>query len=102
MLFHVIWEFIDTTEEGQKRSLSVFSQLAAARRRRLQRGVLRLQRRDGRRRARRGRQRRDALADDRSVDARGCGSTVTPIVPIEEASSQIANEAVGVPRLRLG
>ena len=26
MLFHVSWEFIDTTEEGQKRSLSVFSQ----------------------------------------------------------------------------
>ena len=26
MLFHVTWEFIDPTEEGQKRSLSVFSQ----------------------------------------------------------------------------
>lgn len=26
MLFHVTWEFVDTTEEGQKRSLSVFSQ----------------------------------------------------------------------------
>jgi len=26
MLFHVSWEFIDTTEEGQKRSLAVFSQ----------------------------------------------------------------------------
>ena len=26
MLFHVTWEFIDPTEEGQKRSLAVFSQ----------------------------------------------------------------------------
>ena len=26
MLFHVTWQFIDTTEEGQRRSLSVFSQ----------------------------------------------------------------------------
>jgi len=26
MLFHVSWKFIDTTEEGQKRSLAVFSQ----------------------------------------------------------------------------
>ena len=25
MLFHVTWEFIDTTEEGQKRSLELFS-----------------------------------------------------------------------------
>ena len=25
MLFHVTWEFIDTSEAGQKRSLSVFS-----------------------------------------------------------------------------
>ena len=25
MLFHVTWEFIDRTEEGQKRSLSVFA-----------------------------------------------------------------------------
>ncbi len=24
MLFHVIWEFIDTTEDGSRRSLSVF------------------------------------------------------------------------------
>ena len=26
MLFHVTWEFIDTTEEGQRRSLAVFAQ----------------------------------------------------------------------------
>jgi Domain of unknown function (DUF3303) len=26
MLFHVTWTFVDTTEEGEKRSLSVFSQ----------------------------------------------------------------------------
>jgi hypothetical protein len=26
VLFHVSWEFIDTTEEGERRSLSVFSQ----------------------------------------------------------------------------
>jgi hypothetical protein len=26
MLFHVMWEFVDTTEEGEKRSLEVFSQ----------------------------------------------------------------------------
>ena len=26
MLFHVTWQFIDPTEEGQKRSLDVFSQ----------------------------------------------------------------------------
>ena len=26
MLFHVTWEFIDPTEEGQKRTLSAFSQ----------------------------------------------------------------------------
>ena len=26
MLFHVMWEFVDTTEEGERRSLSVFSQ----------------------------------------------------------------------------
>jgi hypothetical protein len=26
MLFHVTWEFVDTSEEAQKRSLSVFSQ----------------------------------------------------------------------------
>ena len=25
MLFHVTWEFIDTTEEGQKRGLAMFS-----------------------------------------------------------------------------
>lgn len=25
MLFHVTWEFIDTTEQGEKRSLNVFS-----------------------------------------------------------------------------
>lgn len=24
MLFHVVWEFIDTSEEGEKRSLEVF------------------------------------------------------------------------------
>ena len=26
MLFHVAWEFVDTSEDGEKRSLSVFSQ----------------------------------------------------------------------------
>ena len=26
MLFHVLWEFIDTTEDGERRSLEVFSQ----------------------------------------------------------------------------
>jgi hypothetical protein len=26
MLFHVLWEFVDTTEEGERRSLAVFSQ----------------------------------------------------------------------------
>jgi hypothetical protein len=26
MLFHVMWEYIDTTEEGERRSLAVFSQ----------------------------------------------------------------------------
>ncbi len=26
MLFHVTWEFIDTSEEGQRRSLGVFAQ----------------------------------------------------------------------------
>jgi hypothetical protein len=26
MLFHVLWEFIDTSEEGERRSLEVFSQ----------------------------------------------------------------------------
>jgi hypothetical protein len=26
MLFHVMWEFVDTTEEGERRSLAVFSQ----------------------------------------------------------------------------
>jgi hypothetical protein len=26
MLFHVMWEFVDTTEDGERRSLSVFSQ----------------------------------------------------------------------------
>jgi hypothetical protein len=26
MLFHVMWEFVDTTEEGTRRSLEVFSQ----------------------------------------------------------------------------
>jgi hypothetical protein len=26
MLFHVIWEFIDTTEDGERRTLDVFSQ----------------------------------------------------------------------------
>lgn len=26
MLFHVMWEFIDTTEDGERRTLSVFSQ----------------------------------------------------------------------------
>ena len=25
MLFHVTWEFVDTTEEGEKRSLDVFA-----------------------------------------------------------------------------
>ena len=25
MLFHVTWKFIDTTEEGQRRSLSIFA-----------------------------------------------------------------------------
>jgi hypothetical protein len=26
MLFHVMWEFVDTTEEGEERSLGVFAQ----------------------------------------------------------------------------
>jgi hypothetical protein len=26
MLFHVMWEFVDTTEEGERRSLEVFAQ----------------------------------------------------------------------------
>jgi hypothetical protein len=26
MLFHVMWEFVDTTEDAERRSLSVFSQ----------------------------------------------------------------------------
>ena len=26
MLFHVMWEYIDTTEEGERRSLEVFAQ----------------------------------------------------------------------------
>lgn len=26
MLFHVTWQFVDTSEEGERRSLSVFSQ----------------------------------------------------------------------------
>ncbi|HUR84032.1 MAG TPA: DUF3303 family protein [Solirubrobacteraceae bacterium] len=26
MLFHVLWEFVDTTEDGERRSLEVFSQ----------------------------------------------------------------------------
>lgn len=26
MLFHVMWEFVDTTEEGEQRSLAVFAQ----------------------------------------------------------------------------
>jgi hypothetical protein len=26
MLFHVMWEFVDTTEEGERRSLSVLAQ----------------------------------------------------------------------------
>jgi hypothetical protein len=26
MLFHVMWEFVDTTEDGERRSLEVFSQ----------------------------------------------------------------------------
>ena len=25
MLFHVLWEFVDTTEDGERRSLEVFS-----------------------------------------------------------------------------
>ena len=91
MLFHVMWEFVDTSEEAQKRSLSVFSS-GGLRTAPIQRGVLRLQRRDG----------GVALVEvdsaatlSRTIDPSNpwLRFTVTPIVPIEE-SSQIANEAV--------
>ena len=92
MLFHVIWEFVDTSEEGQKRSLSVFSQWQPPAGADFSKGFYGFSDGTG----------GVALVE---VDSAGALSrtidpwtpwlrfTVTPIVPIEEASA-IANEAV--------
>jgi uncharacterized protein DUF3303 len=91
MLFHVTWEFIDPTEEGQKRSLSVFSQWQPPAGAEFQgfygfadgTGGVALIEVDS------------AATLSRTIDpwTPWLRFTVTPIVPIEE-STQIATEAV--------
>ena len=98
MLFHVMWEFVDTSEEGQKRSLEPLLAMAAARRTPTSAaassasptgpGGVALVEVDSA---------ADAVADDRPVDA-VAAVHVTPIVPIEE-SSQIARRGGGLARL---
>jgi hypothetical protein len=92
MLFHVTWKFIDTSEEGQRRSLSVFSQWQPPAGADFSRGfygfsdatggvaILEVD---------------SAATLSRTIDpwTPWLQFTVTPILPIEEAS-QIANEAV--------
>ena len=93
MLFHVIWEFIDTSEEGQKRSLSVFSQWKPPDGADFSKGFYGFGDGSG------------GVAivevDSAATLARTIDPwtpwlrfTATPILPIEE-SSQIATEAVG-------
>jgi len=91
MLFHVMWEFVDTSEEGQQRSLSLFSQWQPPEGADFSRGFFGFSDGTG----------GVALVE---VDSAATLSrttdpwtpwlrfTVTPIVPIEE-SSQIAGEA---------
>jgi Protein of unknown function (DUF3303) len=92
MLFHVTWEFVDTSEEGQKRSLSVFSGWQPPDGADLSRGFFGFG--DG----------TGGVAlievDSAATLARTIDPwtpwlrfTVKPILPIEEAT-QIANEAV--------
>jgi Protein of unknown function (DUF3303) len=92
MLFHVTWKFIDTSEEGQRRSLSVFSQWQPPAGADFSKGfygfsdatggvaILEVD---------------SAATLSRTIDpwTPWLRFTVTPILPIEEAS-QIANEAV--------
>ena len=92
MLFHVMWEFVDTTEEGQRRSLSVFSGWEPPAGADFSRGFFGFSDGTG----------GVALVEvdsaatlSRTIDTwtPWLRFTVTPIVPIEEASA-IANEAV--------
>jgi hypothetical protein len=92
MLFHVTWQFIDTTEEGQRRSLSVFSQWQPPAGADFSKGFYGFSDGTG----------GVALieADSAATLARTISPwtpwlrfEVTPIVPIEE-SAQIGNEAV--------
>jgi hypothetical protein len=92
MLFHVMWEFVDTTEEGQRRSLSVFSGWEPPAGADFSRGFFGFSDGTG----------GVALVDvdsaatlSRTIDpwTPWLRFTVTPILPIEEASA-IANEAV--------
>ena len=92
MLFHVIWEFIDTSEEGQKRSLSVFSNWQPPDGADFSRGFYGFSDGTG----------GVALVEvdsaqtlARTIDpwTPWLRFTVTPIVPVEE-SAKLANEAV--------
>ena len=97
MLFHVSWEFIDTTEEGQKRSLSVFSQWQPPEGADFSKGFYGFSDGSG------------GVAIVEVDSAATLARTIdpwtpwlrfkaTPILPIEE-SSQLAGEAVVVPRI---
>ncbi len=91
MLFHVTWKFIDTTEEGQRRSLSIFAKWQPPAGAQFQGfygfatggGGVALVEADS----------AAALAKTTSPWTPWLEFTATPIVPIEE-SSGIANESV--------
>ena len=92
MLFHVTWEFVDTSEEGQRRSLAVFSKWQPPAGADFSRGFYGFS---------------DGSGGVAIVEVDSAATLqrttdpwtpwlrfeVTPIVPIEE-STQIANEAV--------
>ncbi len=92
MLFHVTWEFVNASEEGQKRSLAVFSQWQPPEGADFSKGFYGFTDGTG----------GVALVevDSAATMARAIDPwtpwlrfTIKPIVPIEEAT-QIANEAV--------
>ena len=92
MLFHVSWKFIDTTEEGQRRSLAVFAKWQPPAGAQFQGfygfatggGGVALIEADS----------AATLAKTTAPWTPWLQFTATPIVPIEDASA-ISNEAVG-------
>jgi hypothetical protein len=91
MLFHVTWEFVDTSEEGSRRSLAVFSKWQPPDGAEFKgfygftdgRGGVALIEADG----------AATLSRTTAPWIPWLRFTATPIIPIEE-STQIANEAV--------